>query len=83
MPPPPAVGKDPVPPPRWFGNRLSSEIGAVEYGYVLHALDQLAETKTRLLGPPTRSQAHRVFLAGCRITTCCIWRWESRREPGH
>jgi hypothetical protein len=37
------IGKGPMPAPRWYGKRLSSEIGAVEYGYLMQALDRLVE----------------------------------------
>jgi hypothetical protein len=37
-------GKNPMPAPRWFGKRLSSEIGAAQYGYILRALDRLVDT---------------------------------------
>jgi hypothetical protein len=58
------LGKAPIPVPRWFGKRLSSEIGPAEYGYVLRALDQLAETETRPSGPSLPVSGPSGFLGG-------------------
>jgi hypothetical protein len=58
------MGKGPMPAPRWFGKRLSSEIGAVEYGYVLGALDRLVGTHTPSPAPSLPATAPSGFLAG-------------------
>jgi hypothetical protein len=58
------LGKDPMPAPRWFGKRLSSEIGAVEYGYVLRALDRLVEADAPSPAPSPPATAPSGFLAG-------------------
>jgi hypothetical protein len=57
-------GKDPMPTPRWFGKRLSSEIAAVQYGYVLRALDRLVEAGEPSQGPSLPTSAPSGFLAG-------------------
>jgi hypothetical protein len=57
-------GKAPIPAPRWFGKRLSSEIGAVEYGYILQELDRLVDAKTPAPEPSLPATAPSAFLAG-------------------
>jgi hypothetical protein len=57
-------GKAPMPAPRWFGKRLSSEIGAVEYGYILRALDRLVDAETPSAEPSLPVTAPSAFLGG-------------------
>jgi hypothetical protein len=58
------LGKGPAPAPRWFGKRLSSEIGDVEYGYVLRALDRLIEADIPSPAPSLPAADPSGFLAG-------------------
>jgi hypothetical protein len=58
------LGKGPAPAPRWFAKRLSSEIGPVEYGYVLRALDRLIEADIPSPAPSLPATAPSAFLAG-------------------
>jgi hypothetical protein len=58
------LGKAPIPTPRWFGKRLSSEIGAVEYGYILRALDRLVDAGTLAPEPSLPATAPSAFLGG-------------------
>jgi hypothetical protein len=38
-------GANPMPAPRWFGKRLSSELGRADYEYVMRSLNRLVEAK--------------------------------------
>jgi hypothetical protein len=38
-------GDDPMPPPRWFGRRLSSELGRDEYEYISRSLNRVVEAE--------------------------------------
>jgi hypothetical protein len=38
-------GENPMPAPRWFGRRLSSELGRAEYEYVMRSIDRLVEAE--------------------------------------
>ena len=38
-------GENPMPPPRWFGKRLSSELGRDEYEYILRSLNRLVKAE--------------------------------------
>jgi hypothetical protein len=38
-------GENPMPAPRWFGKRLSSELGRAEYEYVIRSLKRLVEAE--------------------------------------
>jgi hypothetical protein len=58
------LGKGPMPAPRWFGKRLSSEIGAMEYGYVLRSLDQLIEDNSHSSVPSLPATGRSDSLAG-------------------
>jgi hypothetical protein len=58
------LGKAPIPGPRWFGKRLSSEIGAVEYGYILRALDRLVDAKPPSREPSLPATGPSTFLGG-------------------
>jgi hypothetical protein len=58
------LGKGPMPAPRWFGKRLSSELGAIEYRYVLCALDRLIEADIPSPVPSPPAADPSVSLAG-------------------
>jgi hypothetical protein len=38
-------GENPMPPPRWFGKRLSSELGDPENEYITRSLNRLVEAE--------------------------------------
>jgi hypothetical protein len=38
-------GENPMPAPRWFGKRLSSELGRAEYEYIMRSLNRLVEAE--------------------------------------